>query len=198
MEKLLLTGFQAFGNWRVNPTEEVASKLASCDIGSWSVSSVILPVTFSHCWPKLLAELQSCDYSAVVMLGLAGSRNLITPEATARNWVESVGRPDNLGEEMPAGPILMPGEDLPSTFGAEKMVAAMKQRGIGAEISHDAGSFVCNYLSYQLLKYLAGEGRGGFIHLPPTREMRPDSIWKQSKLIEAVELCIGQIELSGL
>ena len=48
------------------------------------------------------------------------------------------------------------------------MLAALKQAGIPAELSHSAGTYVCNALFYSLMHALASRPgmRGGFIHVP--------------------------------
>jgi pyroglutamyl-peptidase len=49
------------------------------------------------------------------------------------------------------------------------MLAALRARGIPAQVSQSAGTFVCNHVFYGLMHELRRRSgvRGGFIHVPP-------------------------------
>jgi pyroglutamyl-peptidase len=56
-----------------------------------------------------------------------------------------------------------------ATLPLKAMLAAIRTRGIPAEVSNTAGTFVCNALAFQLAHGIATRWpglRGGFIHLP--------------------------------
>ncbi|MBC7625501.1 MAG: pyroglutamyl-peptidase I, partial [Aeromicrobium sp.] len=80
---------------------------------------------------------------------------------------------DNAGHQ-PTDEIIA--KDGPAAYFAtlpiKSMVAAMRKRGIPAEVSNSAGTFVCNHLMYGVLHYLHhlarsnSATRAGFIHVP--------------------------------
>ena len=55
-----------------------------------------------------------------------------------------------------------------STLPIKAIVSALREGGVEAWVSQSAGTFVCNYLFYGLMRALAKTPavRGGFIHVP--------------------------------
>ena len=58
-----------------------------------------------------------------------------------------------------------------TTLPIKAMLAAVQARGVAAEVSQTAGTFVCNHVFYGLMHRLATVAalqgtRGGFIHVP--------------------------------
>ncbi|MEV7027966.1 pyroglutamyl-peptidase I, partial [Kitasatospora sp. NPDC093558] len=60
-----------------------------------------------------------------------------------------------------------------ATLPVKACVAAVRQAGLPASLSHTAGTFVCNHVFYALMHLLATERpavRGGFVHIPALPE----------------------------
>lgn len=75
--------------------------------------------------------------------------------------------PDNAGYQPTDVPVIPDGPDtLTSTLPNGKLVEAIRERGVPAELSDNAGSYVCNCLLYRMLFYNGGEVPTGFIHVP--------------------------------
>ena len=58
-----------------------------------------------------------------------------------------------------------------TTLPVKAMRAALQRKGLAAEVSQTAGTFVCNHVFYGLMHLLAtrrgfGHTRGGFVHVP--------------------------------
>jgi pyroglutamyl-peptidase len=73
----------------------------------------------------------------------------------------------------PEGP-----EYLPATVPAAHIVGRLRRRGLPAQLSRDAGGYLCNALLYRSLEIsraLGTPGRSGFVHLPSNlvNERRP-------------------------
>jgi pyrrolidone-carboxylate peptidase len=49
----------------------------------------------------------------------------------------------------------------------DAIVAALREQEIPAEVSRDAGGFLCNHVFYVLMRTLANDSHGGFVHVPP-------------------------------
>ncbi len=169
---LLITGFEPFGGESVNPSGAVAQALHGQVIGGAQVVAAQLPCVFAQALPALQAALDRHAPDWVLALGLAGSRSAISVERVAVNLVDA-RIPDNAGAQPVDEPVRAGG---PAAFftglPAKAIVARLQQAGHRAELSHSAGSFVCNQVFYGLMQTLATQPGvvGGFIHLPPLPE----------------------------
>ena len=167
--RILVTAFEPFGGDGLNPTEMALEKLPE-KIGGFSVRKLVLPVEFVHAREIAFAAYDALLPAAVLMFGQAGGRSAVTPEKRGKNLMDA-RIPDNAGF-MPKGLPVVPGgpEFLPSTFSAERIAEALLTKGIPAECSDDAGTFVCNTLLYGMLGHIRGAVPAGFIHVPYVRE----------------------------
>jgi pyroglutamyl-peptidase len=170
---VLLTGFERFGAHEVNPSQLVAEALGG----------VVLPVSYARIEDALRTALAEREPDVVVCLGLAETRTAITPERFAHNLdeastVDNDGR-NGIGAEIdPAGPLA-----LRSTLPVDEIVAALRDAGLPAEVSRDAGGYLCNHAFYVLMQTLGPNQRGGFVHIPPLEVLPLD---EQVRAIEIV------------
>ena len=203
MNKILLTGFEPFGGEMVNPSWEVASALDGEVIGGATVVAVQLPCVFALALGALDAARQAHQPRWVLALGLAGSRSAISVERVAVNLADA-RIPDNAGAQPVDMPVVAGGPAAYFTgLPAKAIVAGLQQAGYRAELSHTAGSYVCNQVFYGLMHALslgAGSGvRSGFIHLPPLPEQadchlqsRPMALDEQTAALRlAVEMLVA-------
>ena len=168
MDRILVTGFEAFGKDSVNPTVKMAGDLPDM-IGGYEIHRLILPVSFRRAPETALEALRSLRPAAVVAFGLAGGRKGITVERVAVNCMDA-RIPDNDGS-APVDEPVVPGGPAAffSTLPVKKIVEELGKEGIEASISNTAGTFVCNCLMYSLLESLGREGPDipcGFVHVP--------------------------------
>ncbi|MBO4384859.1 MAG: pyroglutamyl-peptidase I [Clostridia bacterium] len=158
-----------FGGDELNPTERVLAALPG-EIGGYAVKKLLLPVEFGRAAMIACSEYDALSPAAVIMLGQAGGRSAITPEAVGRNLMNA-RIPDNAGFS-PVNEAVIPGgaEELSSTLPLDAIVSAIRGEGLAAEISRDAGAYVCNSLLYSMLAHVSGSVPAGFIHVPFIRE----------------------------
>jgi len=166
--RVLLTGFEPFGNSSLNPSGEII-KAIKAD----SIIGAILPVTFGGSAQALIKLIKLHKPDAVLCLGQAEGRHAITPERVAVN-LDDARIADNVGN-MPADQLIV--ESGPaayfSTLPVKEMVSAMKNAGVPAAVSMSAGTFVCNHLFYSLQHHLYGSTvRSGFMHVPLMDQQR--------------------------
>jgi len=168
--KILLTGFEPFGGSASNPSEQVVRALAREIIPSIVLSTAILPVERMRGPTALLRAFDEARPDAVVMLGEASQRAVISLERVAVNLLD-FRIADNAGAKIVDEPIVgfAPAAYF-STLPLRAMLDAMSAVGVPAELSLSAGAFLCNQVMFTLLHHLAQNKLkvpAGFIHLPP-------------------------------
>ena len=166
--KILVTAFESFGGEALNSSRE-ALTLADENTAGADIVKLILPVVFGESARLLEAAVQREAPDAVLCLGEAGGRDLITPERVAIN-LEDARIPDNAGVQPTDRPVEPGGPDACfTTLPVKRMALAIREAGLPASVSLSAGSFVCNHLMYSLLRFCRKEYphmRAGFMHLP--------------------------------
>ncbi|QFT90906.1 Pyrrolidone-carboxylate peptidase [Bacillus sp. THAF10] len=196
--KLLLTGFEPFLNFTINPTEEIVKELDQQVIGEYKVESRVLPVDFTESEKLLLAYMEEVQPDAVVCLGLAAGRAHITPERIAINCKDAGGAPDNNGVVLQDTPINQDGPDgYFSTLPIRAMVNHLNENHYPAKVSNTAGTYLCNNVMYAALNHYAAtkaEVPAGFIHIPASHQLATQLTntpsWSQADLTAAMKLAI--------
>ena len=154
MTRVLVTGFEPFGENDVNPSALIAEEFGG----------VILPVSYGRAADQLRRVVEERNPDVVVCFGLAADRSTITVERYAHN-LDEASTTDNDGTAGSGSPIDAAGPPaLASTLPVDEIVAALRVDEIPAEVSRDAGGYLCNHVLYALLRSGA---HGGFVHLPP-------------------------------
>lgn len=199
MNTLLLTGFEPFLNFSINPTEEIVKELNNQEVGAFQIIGAVLPVDFSRAGKELIKMFHSYNPSAVISLGLAGGRFKITPERIAINCND--GAADNNGNKYEGNKIDPVGQDgLFTTLPIQKIVDELNNQNYPAEISNSAGTYLCNNVMYQMLNELKKINKqipSGFIHIPASHELavidRKLPSWSQTDLTNAIKSAIEVI-----
>ena len=170
--KVLITGFAPFNNEKINPSYE-AVKLISDMIDDITLEKLEVPVSFNNAFLTVLDKLKDDDYDAVILVGQAGGRSMITLEKVAINY-RYAAIADNDGNSFNHENIIEDGMDAYfTTLPIVKMVDKLNENSIKASISFTAGAYVCNDLMYQVIKYLKDNNKktkAGFIHVPFIKE----------------------------
>ena len=194
---LLVTGFEPFGEHRSNPSELIAKELdQQLTRAGTPICGRVLPVDTNRAVAVLAETIAEVQPSAVIALGVAASRAAIAPEKVALNFC-SFSIPDNAGNQPVSEPVIGDGPAAYfATLPVERMVEVLRADRIPAALSSSAGSYVCNYVFYSLMHFLAqSESRipGGFIHCPPESPDGNDGL-SLEQMIRAVRLCCDAIE----
>ncbi|WP_088040885.1 pyroglutamyl-peptidase I [Bacillus sp. EAC] len=196
MKTLLLTGFEPFLNFPINPTEEIVNELDGEIIGSFKIIGKILPVDFNLAGENISKLFHEINPNAVVSLGLAGGRSTITPERIAINCND--GAADNKGNKYIGKKIKEEGPDgLFSSLPIQQITDSLNEHKYPAEISNSAGTYLCNNVMYQMLYEIMKQGSmvpSGFIHIPASHELavldRKLPSWSQADLTKSIKLAI--------
>ncbi|NMB08491.1 MAG: pyroglutamyl-peptidase I [Tissierellia bacterium] len=166
--KILVTGFEPFGEEVINPSLEAIKKLDNEIMGA-EIIKLKLPTVFGKSIDILENALEKEKPDVVISIGQAGGRDKITVERVAIN-ISDARIPDNKGNKPIDEIIFEDGENAYfSNLPIKKIVEEMKKENIPAAISNTAGTYVCNHIMYGLLynidkKY--PKMKGGFIHIP--------------------------------
>ena len=169
--KILLTGFDAFGGASLNPSWLAARALHGRQVLGHTVVAAQLPTVFDASLKTLNALLKQHRPALVICLGQAGRRSALSLERVAIN-VNDAPMADNAGAQ-PVDTAVKRGAPAAyfTTLPIKSMLAALQAEGVAAEVSQTAGTFVCNHVFYGLMHTLATRRelkhtRGGFIHVP--------------------------------
>lgn len=197
MRKLLLTGFEPFLSFTVNPTMRIVEELNGLEISGYRVYGRVLTVDFASSGAELIAHMEDINPDAVISLGLAGGRYKITPERIAINVKD--GAADNQGHVPVDESIHLEGQPgYFSTLPIRQMVNKLIEQGYPAEISNTAGTYLCNNVMYEALHFAQTDTlnmQAGFIHIPASHELAIQHgkipSWSHEDLKRSVEICIG-------
>ena len=169
--RILVTGFGPFPGAPYNPTQPLVARLmrlrrpAFADV---ELSSHIFPVTYKAVDRELPLALAKHKPHALLMFGLAGRIGYVRVETRARNAVTMLW-PDAAQTRSRKGSIAG-GADA-KMFGPHtaKLLRAAVGTGLDARASRDAGSYLCNYLSWRAIEAVdadSGPRLAAFVHIP--------------------------------
>ena len=171
--RVLITGFRAFPGAPHNPTPALVDRLmrlrrpALAEVERIAHVFAVSYAAVDQDLPALLAKHQP---DAVLMFGLAARTPYLRIESRARNAVTQIW-PDAAQTRLHKRTIA--GTQDTRYFGPHtlRLLRAAKTSGIDARLSRDAGSYLCNYLSWRALEACEranGPALAAFIHVPLT------------------------------
>lgn len=157
MTRVLITAFEPYDRWPEN-----SSWLALVDLTRWydgtlDITSRRYPVDLTRMSENLRKDLQA-NYDIAIHLGQAPGSTLIKLEAVGLN-VRSDGSPL----------IRDAVEAYRSPLALEPSCKSLIDAGIPCEISHHAGTYLCNaalYLSQHYAHSFGLNTRSLFVHIP--------------------------------
>lgn len=190
MKKILLTGFDPFGEEEINPATEVVKKFSQKKIDGYQIKTIEIPTVYKKSIEEIKEEIKKINPELVISIGQAGGRTDISIERIAIN-IDDYRIKDNEGNQPVDKAINSNGKNAYfATLPIKEMVENIKEKGIPAEISNSAGTFVCNHVMYGLLDYIDENKldiKAGFIHIPFLPSQVVDKKNKASMSLETVE-----------
>lgn len=171
MKKLLLTGFDPFAHYNINPSWEAVKALPEV-IGSFSVHKMLLPNIYGTAGRLLLEEAERLKPDVILMTGMDSGSTKLHIDTVAVNLRDALIE-DNKGAK-PWGEPVAPGAPAAyfATIPVHKLVVRLQKRGCPVHLGYCTGGYVCNDIFYMAAHHFAGSKvKVGFIHVPLLPEM---------------------------
>jgi pyroglutamyl-peptidase len=170
--RILITGFGPFPGAPFNPTQPLVNRLARIRRPAFSdveFTNHIFPVTYKAVDRQLPDLLIQYRPHALLMFGLASRTPHVRIETRARNAVTMLW-PDADHMRVRKGSIAAGADALMFGPHTTKLLRAALGTGVDARPSRDAGSYLCNYLSWRAIEATDqdhGPALSAFVHIPP-------------------------------
>jgi pyroglutamyl-peptidase len=169
--RILVTGFGPFPSAPYNPTQPLVARLLRLRrpaLDHVELSGHIFPVTYGDVDRQLPELLKARRPQALLMFGLAARTRYVRIETRARNAVTTLW-PD-AGRSRARKGSISSGDDA-KLFGPHtaRLLRAAVATDIDARSSRDAGSYLCNYLSWRAIEATGsdhGPRLAAFVHVP--------------------------------
>lgn len=196
--RILVTGFEPFGNDDVNPSLELLKKLPS-QILKADIIKLEVPVVRGNALDKIKEAIKEYSSDVVLSVGQFMGRADISIERVAIN-IDDYSIPDNEGNQPIDEPII---EGGPPAYFMTIPIKAILQKLVGnkmpATISNSMGTYLCNHVAYGVANIIAEHEniKSGFIHIPVLPEQTVNKPRTPSMSLEtstrAIELAIEAI-----
>lgn len=196
--RILVTGFEPFGNDDVNPSLELLKKLPS-QILKADIIKLEVPVVRGNALDKIKEAIKEYSPDVVLSVGQFMGRADISIERVAIN-IDDYSIPDNEGNQPIDEPII---EGGPPAYFMTIPIKAILQKLVGnkmpATISNSMGTYLCNHVAYGVANIIAEHEniKSGFIHIPVLPEQTVNKPRTPSMSLEtstrAIELAIEAI-----
>lgn len=166
--RVLLSGFGAFPGVAHNATQDLVPMLAALAARQFPEHSFaweILDVDWEDGPAESRRVIERFAPSLIIHFGVSELARGFVVERLAHNICR-----DSLdaGGKLPRQSVLDAGQRpvLESTLPCTAIVDRLRQLGLPAELSQDAGAYLCNAVLFETLRRAHRGVRAGFIHVP--------------------------------
>jgi pyroglutamyl-peptidase len=168
---VVLTGFEPFADFKINPSWEAAKTFDDKEIDSFKVKSFQIPLAYKKIKPTITEIIDTQKPAVIITLGQS-YRPVISLEKAALNLADLTEstiiyncgtRPKDQILEAAAPPAYF------TTLPIRVILDRLRENSIPAEISYSAGTFGCNQIFYHTMHKIHTDKldtRAGFIHVP--------------------------------
>jgi pyroglutamyl-peptidase len=192
--RVLIAGFGPFPGAPFNPTALLTTALARQRrpaLSQIEIESHVFMTAYTEV-DRDLRRLLARKPDIVLIFGLAAGRRHVSVETRARNAVSllspdasgrrphratiDIGKPRSRAGNTPSAPLLR----------------ALRQSGVRAHLSRDAGRYLCNYAYWQALRHVeANRPLVQFVHIPrvATAARRGTSKRRRPSLTQLTRAC---------
>ena len=171
MKSILITGFDPFAHYSLNPSWESVKSLPDT-INNYQLHKLRLPNIFGLASRLLLEEAERVQPDTILMTGMNSGTTNIEINLAALN-IQDAFIEDNLGHKPWNKPII---EGAPAAYFAtipvHELVSSLRAQKLPVQLVFASGGFVCNESFYSALHaYTGGSVKVGFVHVLLMPEM---------------------------
>jgi len=202
MKELMITGFNPFGPYKYNPTQDIVEHFTGKTVAGYKINAILLP-TIYYAFRLIEQEIERTRPVAIISTGLSSSVKGVRIETTARNIMNGKYADTN-GVLATGEPII---ENAPEfvavNTNSHKYANILAKNNIPVEISADADGYTCNALIYETSHYIAKNKlpiKQFFLHSPWTDkykdkiDLEPHKIMiEEGELFRAIELIVENL-----
>lgn len=195
----LVTGFGPFPGVPDNPTARLARRLDGRAYAESTVHALVLDVSYDRAAQQVRTAVAARGLPwRVVHFGVASGAHCVRVEMQAVNRkAASIADVDGqLCDAATIDPRYPLDAALTTSVDAHRLAAALNGQGVLAEVSDDAGRYVCNATYFQSLAWLATVGVEVpclFVHVPDVGEGSCDTFgapWTDDRLFACGEVVL--------
>ena len=171
---ILVTGFEPFDVYDINPSEQIALQLNNTQFQNHTIKGYVLPVNYTQAPQKMKQLIDTYNPDLILSLGLSGKAKRIQVERIAVNLrinPEAKYTFFTLRKVNMSGPWIQQ-----ATYNFSRIRTFIKEKQIPVELSYSAGFYLCNAILYETLFYqqrIHQKTPAGFIHLPQLESQHP-------------------------
>ena len=196
MARILITAFEPYDRWKANASWLALVELTKEMPKDHEITTRLYPVDFSEVRQRLKNDLDA-QYDIALHLGQAPLATCLMLECIGLNVG---GHSEQLPEEcrtlIEDGPVA-----YRSQLPLAEWASLLRERGIPAQVSYHAGTFLCNatlYLTHHFIQLHGYKTRATFLHLPldpsqSTDESQQPPTLSASDAARAIRIVIEQI-----
>lgn len=196
MRKLLITGFDPFAHYQINPSWQVVQALPDT-VGDFEITKMMLPNIYGLESRMLLEKAEELQPDIIIMTGMDSGSTKVHIDTVAIN-IQDALMEDNMGRRPWNKPII---EDGPAayfaTIPAHQLVQQLQKEGLHVHLGYSSGGYVCNDVFYTVAnKFNDTNTKFGFIHVP----MLPQMVWDEKQALpleQSLKIVTRIIELLG-
>lgn len=196
MKTLLITGFDPFAHYLVNPSWKAVKALPDI-IGDYQLHKLMLPNIFNLEARILFEKAEQIKPDIILMCGMNSSSTKIELNLAALN-VRDAFLEDNMGHRPWGVPILQDGSAAYfATIPVHDIVRNLRgKQHLPLDLALSSGGYICNDVFYLALhKFTATKTKVGFVHVPLLPEMVFDEklALPLEKTVEVLEAIIKEL-----
>jgi len=173
---VLLTGFEPFDAYEVNPSQEIVEALHGTCIANCSIVGLVLPVSFNTSVDVFIDAVEQYHPVVILSFGLSPRAKGFEVEQCAINLKKtslngSFSFPKRIDCDGPFFRV--------SSLSAWSNVQLLRFNQVPARVSFFAGMYVCNFVYYSMLGYLSDSSSPvayGFMHVPFLLSQDPEGL----------------------
>lgn len=198
MKKILVTGFDPFAHYQINPSWEAVRRLPD-KIGDFLVSKLLLPNIYDLAGRMVLEQAEILQPDVILLTGMDSGSSKLHIDTVAVNLRDALLE-DNLGHKPWNEPVVPGGPAAYfATIPAHDLVRRLQAENVHVHLGYTVGGYVCNDVFYLAAHRFAGtKVKVGFAHVPILPQMVLDDSLalpaeKSAAVLQAIITALSQM-----